>query len=360
MIYVYSLAMLCLLGLGFAVALTIAEKLLADYGTCAVKVNEEGPFAIEGGGTLLEALYGERIFIPSACFGKGTCGFCKVTVPEGGGPVLPTETPFLTRAEIADGARLACQVKVKQDLDIRVRPEYLNVQEFQARVSSARTLTHDIRELHLELIEPAEIDFRPGQYVQVKVPAAEPTFRAYSVSSAPESKGEIELIIRLIPGGLGSTYLHRVQVGDELEFTGPYGEFELSEDAQTEIVCVGGGCGLAPIKSIIHYVYKRWPERKVWLFFGARSRSDVFYLDDFEDLAKKYPGLQVCYALSEPKPDDKWGGPTGFIHKSVAERLTEDANRQAFLCGPPPMVEATIEVLRSKQVSEDRVFYDKF
>jgi Na+-transporting NADH:ubiquinone oxidoreductase subunit F len=360
MIYLASLLMLCILGLAFAVALTIAEKLLADYGTCSIKVNEEEPFTVEGGGTLLDALYGERIFIPSACFGKGTCGFCKVTVPDGGGPLLPTEKPFLTRADIDADTRLACQVKVKQDLQIQVRPEYLNVQEFSARVSSARMLTHDIREIHLALIEPEEIEFRPGQYVQVKVPAAEPTFRAYSVSSAPEEKGEIELIVRLIPGGLGSTYLHRVKVGDELDFTGPYGEFELSESADTDVVCVGGGCGLAPIKSIIHYVYKRWPERKVWLFFGARSAQDVFYLQEFEEFAKKHPALQVCYALSEPEADDKWDGPTGFIHKSVDERLPEGPNRQAFLCGPPPMVEATIEVLGSKQVGEDKVFYDKF
>lgn len=360
MIYLSSLLMLCLLGLAFAVALTIAEKLLADYGTCSIKVNEEESFTVEGGGTLLDALYGERIFMPSACFGKGTCGFCKVTVPDGGGPLLPTEKPFLTRADIAADTRLACQVKVKQDLEIQVRPEYLNVQEFSARVSSARMLTHDIREIHLELIEPEEIEFRPGQYVQVKVPAAEPTFRAYSVSSAPEEKGEIELIIRLVPGGLGSTYLHRVQVDDELEFTGPYGEFELSESADTDVVCVGGGCGLAPIKSIIHYVYKRWPERKVWLFFGARTVQDVFYLEEFETLAKEYPALHVCYALSEMEPSEAWDGPTGFIHESVAARLPEGPNRQAFLCGPPPMVEATIEVLRSKQVGEDKVFYDKF
>lgn len=366
MIYVWSLLVLCLLGLGFAVALQVAEKLLADYGECTIKVNDKEGFVIEGGGTLLDALYGQRIFIPSACFGKGTCGFCKVTVPDGGGPVLPTELPFLTREEIGEDVRLACQVKVKTDLHILVRPEYLTVQEFRATVKSARTLTPDTREIVISLGDPprgggpAEIEFRPGQYVQIRVPAREPTYRAYSISSPPETRNEIELIVRLVPGGLGSTYLHNIEPGDEIDFTGPYGEFELSEAEDTDIVCVAGGCGLAPVKSILHYLYSKWPERKSWLFFGARSAADVMYLDEFEALAAEHPGLTVCYALSEPKATDEWEGNVGFIHKSVEARLPEGADRQAFMCGPPPMVEAAMKVLNAKGVSEDRVFYDKF
>lgn len=359
MIYVYAGGVLCLVGLVFSALIQAAEKWLADYGTPAVRVNEKEAFTVEGGVTLLDALYGQRIFIPSACGGKGTCGFCKVRVPEGGGPVLPTEEPFLTRAEIADDVRLACQVKVKQDLKIQVNPEFLEVQEYRATVTRALQITPDTREIRFRLAEPAEIEFRPGQYVQVIVPGTG-EFRAYSISSPPDERNGLELIVRLIPGGLGSTYLHWLEPGDEVRFTGPYGEFELSEDPDVELVFVGGGCGLAPIKSIVHYIYKRWPERKSRLFYGARAAEDAMYLEEFREFVREHPGLKVCYALSDPKRADDWKGPTGFIHESVDAELAEGGSLQAFLCGPPPMVEATIRVLKSKGVSEESIFYDKF
>ena len=383
MVYLYAAGVLCLLGLVFSVLLLCAERWLADYGTPGVRVNDKEAFTVQGGLTLLDALYGARIFIPSACGGKGTCGFCKVSIPEGGGPVLPTEEPFLSPGEIADDVRLACQVKVKRDLEVLVRPEFLEVQEYRAVVASVKRLTPDTKEIRLRLTGPAEIDFRPGQYIQVTVPGTT-EFRAYSISSSPDERDEIELIVRLIPGGLGSTYLHWVEPGragnappaeapmarrlvvdptapgDEVRFTGPYGDFELSEDPETELVFVGGGCGMAPIKSIIHYVYERWPERESRFFYGARAAEDAMYLGDFQAFAREYPGLEICYALSEPKPTDDWDGPTGFIHESVDEQLEPGTNRQAFLCGPPPMVEATIRVLRSKGVPQDNIFSDKF
>lgn len=357
--YLYAAGVLCLTGLVFSVLLQAAAKWLADYGTPDVRVNDGEAFTVEGGSTLLDALYGQRIFIPSACGGKGTCGFCKVEVAEGGGPVLPTEEPFLTPSSTAADVRLACQVKVKRDVRVVVKPEYLEVQEYRAAVTSVRTLAPDTKEIRLGLVEPAELEFRPGQYVQVIVPGTA-EFRAYSVSSPPDVKTGIELVVRLIPGGLGSTYLHWLEPGDEVRFTGPYGDFRLSEDTDTELVLVGGGCGLAPIRSIIRYAYERWPERRGRLFFGARAAEDAMYLDEFRDFAREHPGLEVYYALSEPKPTDEWDGPTGFIHESVDARLEAGGKRQAFLCGPPPMVEATIRVLKSKGVSEDDIFYDKF
>ncbi len=359
MIYVYAILSLSVLGFVLSALLQVAEKLLADYGTVTVRVNEEKELSIEGGSTLLDALYSNGIFIPSACGGKGTCGFCKVRVPEGAGPVLPTEKPFLTRGEQKRGTRLACQVKLKSDLVVTVRPEYLEVRQFRARVSSVRMLTHDTREIRMRLEEPAEIDFKPGQYVQVIVPGTG-EFRAYSISSEPDARREVELIVRLIPGGLGSTYLHGVKEGAPVTFTGPYGEFELSEDERVDLVLIGGGCGLAPIKSIIRHSYSRWPERKVHLFFGARSKRDVFYLEDFERFAGEHPSLAVHYALSEPEPEDAWEGETGFIHLSVDSSLKKSSKRQAFLCGPPPMVDAATKVLRAKGVRRDAVFYDKF
>jgi len=361
MTYIYAAAVLCGLGVGLSLIIQVAERFLASYGECRVRVNGERELVVRGGCTLNDAFFANRIFIPSACGGKGTCGYCKVKVLEGGGPVLPTELPNLTRAELRSGVRLACQVKVKNDLVVQVRPEYLSVREYRARLVAARMLTRDIRELRFALVEPAEMEFRPGQYVQVRVPVAgPPIWRAYSISSDPAVKNEIELIVRLVPKGLGSTYLHRIEPGEEIVFTGPYGEFELSEDESTELALVGGGCGMAPIKSIVHYVSRRWPARKITLFFGARSAEDVFYYDDYKKLAAERPGFRVYYALSEPKPTDVWDGERGFIHLSVDAHLKRGRKRQAFLCGPPPMIEATLNVLRSKGMRKEQVFYDKF
>lgn len=361
MTYLYAAVVLCGLGVGLAVAIQLAERFLTNYGTCRILVNGERELVVQGGHTLNEALFANRIFIPSACGGKGTCGYCKVKVIKGGGPVLPTELPNLTRAELRAGVRLACQVKVKNDLEVQIRSDYLNVREYRAKLIAARMLTRDIRELRFSLLEPTEIDFRPGQYVQVRVPVAgPPVWRAYSISSDPAVKNEIELIVRLIPKGLGSTYLHNLKIGEEITFTGPYGEFELSEDEDVELALVGGGCGMAPIKSIIQYVWRRWPNRRIALFFGARSAEDAFYYDDFKKLAAERPNFKVHYALSEPKPTDVWDGERGFIHLSVDAHLGRRRKRQAFLCGPPPMIEATVNVLRSKGMRKEQIFYDKF
>ncbi len=361
MVFVYALTVLCGVGGGFSIILLIAHKLLTNYGECAITLNNDRRLVIEGGCSLLEALYTHEIYIPSACGGQATCGYCKVTVQSGGGPVLPTEMTFLTPEEQNSGVRLACQVKVKQDISIAVRADYLDVRKFSARVSTVRMVTHDTRELTLKLLEPAEIQFIPGQYVQVGVPTGNGTeFRAYSIASPPRRQGEIVLVVRLIPDGLGSTYLHTVQAGDELMFTGPYGEFQLPAEPGVEMVCVAGGCGMAPVRAIVEHLASVAPESPCWLFFGARSGRDVYYEDEYRELKKTYPGLRVHYALSEPGSDDTWSGETGFIHNSVERHLTESARRKAFLCGPPPMVDAATAVLKAKGIAEQDIFYDAF
>ncbi|MHC4983130.1 MAG: FAD-binding oxidoreductase [Planctomycetota bacterium] len=361
MIYVYAILVLAGLGGALAILLLIAERFLANYGPCTISVNDEKPFIIEGGCTLLEALYRERIYVPSACGGKGTCGFCKAEVISGGGPVLPTELPCISTEEREMGARLTCQVKVKENLVLHVRDDYLNVQEFRAAVSRARMVTPGTREIGLKLIEPREIDFHPGQYVQIRLPGGEEMiYRAYSISSSPDNRREIELLVRLVPGGLGSTYLHSLRVGDEVTFIGPYGEFELDEDLETEIICVGGGCGLAPMRSILKHTAQVAPHRNCWLFFGARTHEDLMYLAEFKKLAEKMPNLRVHYALSEPKKSPDWAGETGHIHSVVARHLPKGKKRQAFVCGPPVMVEATLRVLQEKEVSEEQIFHDEF
>ncbi len=349
---------------GLTVALTIAERVLINYGVCKIDINAgEKELEVDGGQSLLSALNESKVFIPSACGGRGSCGHCTITVLEGGGPVLPTETPFLTRAEVRAGVRLACQVKVREDLRVKIPEELLNVQMFTAEVSSTRPLTHDIVETRFSLGEPSEMAHRPGQYVQLQAPSPEgPVYRAYSISSPTYEQSVVELIVRLVPGGIGSTYVHRLEVGNPIVFTGPYGEFHLNEDPNVEIICVGGGCGMAPMKNIIYSLYDRWPQRKCWLFFGARTTNDIFYLEEFQELARKHPNLRVVYALSDPLEEgEEWDGDIGFIHLSVDKYLEANGeNRQAFLCGPPPMIEAVMKVLAEKGIKRDDIFYDEF
>ncbi len=358
---IYSVLTMAVVGGFFAAALLVADRFLADYGVCTLNVNDREELTVEGGCTVLDALYDNGIFLPSGCGGQGTCGHCTVEVLSGGGPVLPTELPLLTREQIDRGVRLACQVKIKEDTEVRIKEEYFNIQQFEAVVTAARMLTHDMRQLRLRLVEPDVIEFRPGQYVQVQVPTPDgPVHRAYSISSPPEEGHEIELIVRLIPGGVGSTYLHSVQVGDAVRFTGPYGEFVLSEDPRTEIVCVAGGCGIAPAKSILEHVQQASPERPFSLFFGVRTRADVFFKEEFDKLSDEYPNFHVYYALSEPGRAPDWDGETGFIHRSVEKHLDAERPRQAFLCGPEPMIDATEQVLKSRGVPEEDIYYDSW
>ena len=361
MIYLLSVASFAGLVVLLSAGLMIAERFLINYGICKLDINAgEKPLELEGGQTLLASLYSNDIFIPSACGGKGTCGHCKITVISGGGPVLPTETPLLTRKEIRSGVRLACQVKIREDIYVRIPSDLLNVKMFTSTVESSVVLTYDIKEITLRLEEPAEISQRPGQYVQVQAPSPSgPEFRAYSISSPAHESNIVQLVVRLVPGGIGSTYLHNVEPGDTVHFTGPYGEFWLSEDPSVEIVCVGGGCGMAPMANIIYTLYEKWPDRVCWLFFGCRTTKDVFYLEEFEQLAKKHPNFHVVYALSDALEEgEKWDGETGFIHLSCDKYLEAGVRRQAFLCGPPLMIEAVTRVLEEKGAEE--IFYDEF
>ncbi len=362
-VYVLSVGTFAGLTVALAGLLILAERFLVNYGVCKLDINAgEKPLEVKGGQSLLAALYANEIFIPSACGGKGTCGHCKITVTAGGGPVLPTETPYLSRQEVRSNVRLACQVKIREDIYVRIPEEMLNVKMFNAVVESATTLTYDIREVRMKLIEPAEIKQRPGQYVQIQAPSPDgPVFRAYSISSATYETDVVELVVRLVPGGIGSTYLHNIQPGDPIVFTGPYGEFILNEDPNTEIVCVGGGCGMAPMKNIIYSIYDRWPDRVCWLFFGCRTTADVFYLERFQELARKFPNLKIIYALSDKLgPEEKWDGESGFVHLSVDKYLEPGVPRQAFLCGPPLMIEAATRVLQEKGLKPEDIFYDEF
>lgn len=361
----FAILTFTLVVVGLSMLLDLASKKLQDYGTCNIDINDgETTLTVEGGGTLLSNLTANKIFIPSACGGQGTCSYCKLRVLDGGGPTLPTETPFLSRQEMREQVRLSCQVKVKSDMRIRVPEDYLTVQEFQAEVASVTQLTVDIFEIRLKLIEPATIDFRQSQYIQMKAPnpkGGEPVYRAYSLSNAESDNEHIELIVRWIPGGICSTYLcDTIQPGDKVEFNGPFGEFTITEDPNVELVCVGGGSGMAPMKSIILSQLEKNPDRKITLFFGCRAVKDIFYYDMFEEMKKKHPNFDHVYALSALDEGDEWGGPTGFIHLHVDKMIDEEMKKQAFLCGPPMMVEAVTQVLRDKGVKKKNIAYDDF
>lgn len=363
MIYLWSVLSFSGLAVVLAAILMIAERFLVNYGICKLDINAgEKPLEVDGGQTLLSSLYSNEIFIPSACGGKGSCGHCKITVTSGGGPLLPTETPYLTRKERRENLRLACQVKIREDIFVRIPADLLSVKMFAATVESTKEMTYDIKEISFRLEEPIEISQRPGQYVQVQAPSADgPVFRAYSISSPAYDNNVVELNVRLVPDGIGSTYLHNLNVGDPVTFTGPYGEFYLNEDPSVEVVCVGGGCGMAPMKNIIYTLYDRWPDRTCWLFFGCRTTKDVFYLEEFKELSKKHPNFHVVYALSDKLQDgEQWDGETGFIHLAVDKDLALGVKRQAFLCGPPLMIEAVTRILEGKGLQSDDIFYDEF
>ncbi len=367
---IWSVICFTALLVGLALLLTIAERLLVNYGICNIDINAGGKLMdVDGGQTLLSALYENEVYIPSACGGQGTCGYCKVTALSGVGQVLVTETPFLTRRERTDGVRLACQVKVRENIALKIPEELLNVRMYQASIASTRDLTYDMKEILIALPDEDEISARPGQYIQIQAPSPDgPVFRAYSISSPASEKKHVELNVRIlpdgagvVPGGIGPSYLHSLGVDDPVIFTGPYGEFVLDEDPDTEIVCVGGGAGMAPIKNIVYSICDQWPDRACWLFFGCRTTRDIFYLDEFKALAQKHPNLHIVYALSdELGPDEQWDGERGFIHLSLDKCLQPGVKRQAFLCGPPPMIEAVTRVLEEKGLTEKDIFYDEF
>jgi Na+-transporting NADH:ubiquinone oxidoreductase subunit F len=343
-----------------ALILLLAEKILISYGECSITINGEKKLHVVGGNTLLDHLNQHKIFIPSACGGKATCGFCKVKVLSGAGKILPTEDVYITKQEKDQGVRLACQVKIKQDLEIYI-PEYLlRVEEFKSEVSDIHDLTHDIKYIRLGILNSKTINFKPGQYIQFKIPGTD-EYRAYSIASPPIHTDQIELIIRLVPGGLCSTYVHKVLAkNDIVTFTGPFGDFYLNEENTRDIVAIAGGCGMAPIRSILYYLANKGMPRKFLYFFGARSKKDLFLTEELRELEKNFPNFKYIPALSEPNHTDKWDGEIGLITHVAEKYLTKDGQKEVYLCGPPPMIDAALRMLPRKGIKTKNIFYDKF
>ena len=352
--------MLSLISLILGILLVLADRFFADYGECMLIINGEKEFKVRGGSTILNYLSSNRIFIPSACGGKATCGLCKGIVATDVGPLLPTERPFMSKEEVASNTRLLCQVKVKSDTEIIIPEEYFLVKEFRSTVEKISPLTYDTRMFRFKLEDPEEISFKPGQFVQFRIPGAGEE-RAYSIASSPNSINSVELIVRLVPGGLCTTYMfNKLKVGDEIFLTGPYGEFYLREETNDPMVCVGGGSGSAPIRSIITYLSEKNSERKIMNFYGGRTPKDIYFTDYYKELGKKLPNLTHIPAIDSNEDDEPWDGEVGLITHAIERNLTDVSNFEAYMCGPPAMLHFSKLLLSKLGIDENRVYFDEF
>lgn len=348
-----------------AVLIIIAEKFLNNYGECEIDINDgDKNLRVEGGSSLLSSLAANKIFIPSACGGKATCGLCKVKVLEGAGPLLPTEEPYLSKDERNDGVRLSCQVKVKGNLRVYIPEELFNIREYVATITDIKDMTHDIKEFRFEFKAGEDIKFKAGQYMQIETKpydkVKEKAIRAYSISSAPSDNKAVELIIRRVPGGLCTTYMHdHIKVGDEVRMTGPYGDFYMRDDSD-DYVFMAGGSGMAPIKSLVMDIMERNLDKKMIFIFGAVSKKDLYHTEFFREIERQNSNFRYVPALSRPEPDDNWEGETGLVTEVLKRYVDSGKGKHAYLCGSPGMINACVNVLVGSEFDEAKIYYDKF
>ncbi len=354
-----------------AFVIAVVDKFVNDYGEVSIDINHgKKSLKVRGGSMLLGTLAGENIFVPSACGGRGSCGACKVRVLSDVGPMLPTETPYMNQEEIANNVRLSCQIKLKKDIAIELSEEIFSVKKYKSKVISHKDLTYDIKETVFKLDGADKIEFKSGQYVQIVVPPygeiKESVQRAYSMSSKPGDQDRVELLTRLVPGGIATTYMHKfMKEGDTVELVGPFGDFHV-HDTPATMVCVAGGSGMAPFKSMFWDLFTTgsFPEKEIWYFFGARTTRDMFYLDELRELEKKWPRFHFVPALSEPKAEENWQGESGLItvvlERFIKEKIAKDKGLEGYLCGSPGMIDACIAVMTHNGISESDIYYDKF
>ncbi len=384
--------------------LILAEKKLVAQGKIKILINEDESKSLEinAGGNLLSVLADNKIFLPSACGGGGTCGMCKCQIIDGGGDVLPTEKSLLTRKQIKDNWRIACQVKVKQDMNIHVSDEIFSIQKFECEVISNDNVATFIKEFKIKLPPGQHMDFQAGGYIQIYIPDYdlkytefdvediyrpdwdtykiwdlkssndEEIFRAYSMANYP-AEGDIVLLnVRIatpppgknVPPGIASSYIFNMKPGDKVTVSGPYGEFFI-KDTEREMIYIGGGAGMAPMRSHLFHLFETLKTgRKVSFFYGARSLREMFYDDQFKKIAEKFPNFNYTVALSEPLPEDNWDGPVGFIHQVVQDDYLfkhEDPDEiEYYLCGPPMMIDAVNKMLYNMGVDNEMIAFDVF
>ncbi|WP_338072338.1 NADH:ubiquinone reductase (Na(+)-transporting) subunit F [Halomonas flagellata] len=386
-------------------ALLVARKWMVATGQINLFLNGDTshPLVIEPGRTLLDTLANQEIYLPASCGGRGICGTCKVCIRKGAGSPLPSELSLVTLAERRKGIRLACQVKVKSDMAVELPAEYFSVRQWKCRVLSSRSVATFIKEVVLELSDGESLPFRAGGYVIVQCPphklhyadfdidprfqepwnkldlwqysshVKEGTERAYSLANYPLEKGILILNVRIelpppshpkAPPGTVSSYLFSLKAGDSMTVSGPYGEF-FARESDAEMVFVGGGAGMAPMRShIFDQLERLHTSRRISFWYGARSLQEAFYVEDFDRLAAEHVNFQWILALSDPQPADNWQGARGFIHEVVRERYL--ANHPApedieyYLCGPPAMIDACVLMLTDLGVEPENILFDKF
>ena len=381
-----------------------ARSKLVTSGDVEITINDEKTIHTPAGGKLLGALANADLFVSSACGGGGTCAQCKVKIFEGGGSILPTEESHITKREAAEGDRLSCQVSVKQNMRIQVPEEVFGVKKWECTVRSNHNVATFIKELILDLPEGESVDFRAGGFIQIEAPAHEVAYkdfkieddyrgdwdrfdmwryksvvkediiRAYSMANYPEEKGIIMLNVRIaspppnapddVPPGQMSSYIFNLKEGDKVMISGPFGEF-FAQDTDKEMVFIGGGAGMAPMRSHIFDQLRRLKtNRKITFWYGARSLREMFYTEDFDELAAENENFSWHVALSDPLPEDNWEGDTGFIHNVLYERYLKDhpapEDCEFYMCGPPMMNAATVDLLEDLGVERENIFLDDF
>ncbi len=353
-----------------AALISITDRIVNNYGDCVIDINSgKRQLNVKGGSPLMSLLASQGIFVPSACGGKGSCGECKVKVLSDVGPHLPTEIPYLTKEQQAENIRLSCQIKVKSDVAIQIPEALFYIKKYNGVVESMKDLTYDIKEVLIKLSNPPNIEFTAGQYCQIVVPPygkiRDTNQRAYSMSSKPSDTGHVEFLVRLVPSGIATTYVHTMlNEGDKIQVVGPFGEF-MVRDTDSTMICVAGGSGMAPFKSILYDRFEKGQnDRDIWYFFGARTKKDLFYLDEMKELQDKWPCFHFVAALSEPQPEDEWTGETGLI-TDVLDRyfkntVSKDKPMEGYLCGSPGMINACINVMSQNGITDDRIYFDKF
>jgi len=391
--------------LGLVLILMAARRQLVATGDVAIVVNDDetAPLQVPAGGTLLGVLTDSRILIPSACGGKGSCGVCDVVVKEGGGALMPTETPFIPPGKAKRGHRLACQVKVKGDMRIELAPEIFNAKEWDCRVISNRTVSSFIKELKLALPEGVSVPFRAGGYMQLRCPphelsfsefdidpghredwdkfdlwrfrsvVPEPVERAYSLASYPLEK-DLLFTIRIafppgyrddIPPGIVSSWLFKLQEGDRVVATGPFGEF-YARDTDNEMCFIAAGAGMAPMRShILDQLLRLKSKRKMSFWYSARNLSEAFYIEEFDALAAAHPNFSWNLVLSEPRPEDNWTGPVGLVRQQALKKLYLDHHPapeeiEYYLCGPAVMNNTMTAMLLDLGVDRENIMFDDF
>lgn len=390
--------------LALVVVILVARGSLVASGNVNIVVNDEKTLSVPAGGKLLGALGDCKIFVSSACGGGGTCAQCKVHVYSGGGDILPTELAHITKREAAEGCRLSCQVGVKQDMKVEVPPEVFGVKKWNCKVRSNHNVATFIKELVLELPEGENVDFRAGGYIQIECPphelkyrdfdveeeyqpdwdkfnvwrfeskVTETVTRAYSMANYPGEKGIIMLNVRVAsppprapdgtPPGKMSSFIFNLKPGDDVVISGPFGEF-YAKDTDAEMIFIGGGAGMAPMRSHLFDLLKRvHSQRKISFWYGARSLREMFYVEDFDMLAAENENFDWHAALSEPMPEDNWTGYTGFIHQVLHDNYLKDhpapEDCEYYICGPPMMNAAIFKLLEDLGVEKENVLYDDF